>query len=404
MALNVPMQTVQQPIVQSLSDAVAKWTDINNAQQQGQLATQKMDMLKSQTERENKVGDLKFATDKQSALKSVMTDVKSKMDDFTQKTGFAEGSPEFQQRLNAVYSTTADPIVQNITGTPYKQGTNVEWQHVNSLAGMTPAETQANEMQLQTAKQDAILRNQMQLGQFNNEYKDRADQRDFEQSVGLEDRRYGHDLEKAQLENKWKLDTKMETEQAKQQAAQEKPLPATIVKEQQKLRDQIDTASQMNKMLSTFEKQLDDGKLNLSLTGNLANKARNYLGASTDESTALASFQSGMEKMRNDSLRLNSGVQTEGDATRAWNELFANINDEKVVKQRLAEIRGYNESAINFKKADINAMRSEYGKGEFDDSAYTQKQQAATPQEIPPKPPHATQEEWDSFLIKKGLK
>jgi len=401
MALNVPMQAVQQPIVQSLSDAVAKWTDINNAQQQGQLAKQQESRLQSQNARENKLGDLQFGQHQRKAHNEVMTEFKTVLQKKAQAAGIQPNTPEYQQLANATYATGFDKIMQNTGAPPYKIGTNIDLSAVDAL--ITPAEAHAQEMETETAKQNAMLQRQMQLGQFNNEHKDRADQRNYEQSVGLEDRRYGHDLEKAQLENKWNLDTKMETEQAKQQAAQEKPLPATIVKEQQKLRDQIDTASQMNKMLSTFEKQLDDGKLNLSLTGNLANKARNYLGASTDESTALASFQSGMEKMRNDSLRLNSGVQTEGDATRAWNELFANINDEKVVKQRLAEIRGYNESAINFKKADINAMRSEYGKGEFDDSSYT-KQTTVTPQEIPLKPPHATQEEWDTFLIKKGLK
>jgi len=210
MALNVPMQTVQQPIVQSLSDAVAKWTDINNAQQQGQLATQKMDMLKSQTERENKVGDLKFATDKQSALKSVMTDVKSKMDDFTQKTGFSEGSPQFQQRLNAVYATTADPIVQNITGTPYKQGTNVEWQHVNSLAGMTPKEEQANKVAAIEAEWKARLPYQRELATIeDNQFKAHAGIGQTN-ALALEGARHNNDVADAKQKHQWDIDTKME--------------------------------------------------------------------------------------------------------------------------------------------------------------------------------------------------
>ena len=190
-------------------------------------------------------------------------------------------------------------------------------------------------------------------------------QMELDQSKSLADERYNRDVELKRLGI---------------EQSQNKPLPSPIVKEQQKIRDQIASAVQMNNMLSGFEKQLDEGKLNLSLTGNAANQALNYAGMATDESTNFSNFQAGMEKMRNDSLRLNSGVQTEGDAQRAWNELFKNINDEKVVKARLAEIRKYNDSAINFKKGDINAMRAEYGKGEFDDSVYGQQSQPATNQ------------------------
>jgi len=216
-------------------------------------------------------------------------------------------------------------------------------------------------------------------------------QMELDQSKSLADERYNRDVELKRLGI---------------EQAQNKPLPSPIVKEQQKIRDQIASAVQMNNMLSGFEKQLDEGKLNLSLTGNAANQALNYAGLATDESTNFSNFQAGMEKMRNDSLRLNSGVQTEGDAQRAWNELFKNINDEKVVKARLAEIRKYNDSAINFKKGDINAMRAEYGKGEFDDSAYGQQSQPATNQsqqtQIPPAPQGVDPAQWQAFMKQRG--
>jgi len=191
MALNVPMQTVQQPIVQSLSDAVAKWTDINNAQQQGQLAKQQEARLQSQNARENKLGDLQFGQHQRKAHNEVMTEFKTVLQKKAQAAGIQPNTPEYQQLANATYATGFDKIMQNTGAPPYKIGTNIDLGAVDAL--ITPAEAQANEMQLQTAKQDAILRNQMQLGQFNNEYKDRADQRDYEQQRQLKGYDYQHD-------------------------------------------------------------------------------------------------------------------------------------------------------------------------------------------------------------------
>lgn len=382
MALNVPMANDVQVNVPSLSDAVGKWTKINAMQQRQELAKNEEARAVDTTERANKMNDLKFGGEQRAAHKEIMTDFKTVLQKKAQMAGVQPNTPEYQQLANATYSTGYDKLMQNTGAPPHDPNTDIDLGAVEALT--TAQEAHAMEMEQETAKQNAMFNRQKELAQMNFAHSDQADERNYGQSVDLAGIKHGYDLESAQMENQWKNDAKMDFEQVKQAAAQDKPLPATIVKEQQKLRDQIDTASQMNNMLGTFEKQLEDGKLNLSLTGNLANKARNYAGMANDDSTAFASFQSGMEKMRNDSLRLNSGVQTEGDATRAWNELFANINDEKVVKQRLKEIRGYNESAINFKKADINAMRSEYGKGEFDDSAYTQQsQQTTTPQDIP---------------------
>lgn len=117
----------------------------------------------------------------------------------------------------------------------------------------------------------------------------------------------------------------------------------------------------MDTQLGNIGQQIDNGTLNLSFAGNLANKGRNAVGWNNQESTNFSSFQSTMEKMRNDSLRLNKGTQTEGDAERAWNELFANINDNKVVKQRLAEIQALNSQATKVHVGLINSRRKNNG-------------------------------------------
>ena len=69
-----------------------------------------------------------------------------------------------------------------------------------------------------------------------------------------------------------------------------------------------------------------------------------------------------LEKLRNDSLRLNTGVQTDGDATRAWDEILANMNDTNIVKTRLAEIRRLNQRAKEELYFRVTTIRNEYGK------------------------------------------
>jgi hypothetical protein len=89
-------------------------------------------------------------------------------------------------------------------------------------------------------------------------------------------------------------------------------------------------------------------------------------GMSTEESRNFATFKSNMERLRNESLRLNTGVQTDGDAQRAWNELFQNINDTKLVQQRLQEIQRINARGVELQKLKIDSVRANYGKGPMD--------------------------------------
>ncbi|MNY53581.1 hypothetical protein D3C86_1893470 [compost metagenome] len=77
-----------------------------------------------------------------------------------------------------------------------------------------------------------------------------------------------------------------------------------------------------------------------------------------------------LEKLRNDSLRLNKGVQTEGDAQRAWNELLANINDPKLVEQRLGEILAINQRAGELRGLSNDSMRANFGHDPMDYSQY----------------------------------
>lgn len=157
---------------------------------------------------------------------------------------------------------------------------------------------------------------------------------------------------------------------AAQQKVAPKPIPAAALKMQQESLDAIGTAASINADLDAVTKQISDGKLKFGPISNLVNSGLNAVGASTEESRNFASFKANLEKLRNDSLRLNKGVQTDGDAQRAWNELFQNINDTEFVKQRLGEIKRINERAVQLRKLDIDNIRVNYGHEPLDTTPY----------------------------------
>lgn len=153
-------------------------------------------------------------------------------------------------------------------------------------------------------------------------------------------------------------------------------LPTSALKMQGEELDAIGTGSAINADLGAIGQQVQTGGLELGPVKNLMAKAKNIAGVSDEQSRNLASFQATLEKLRNDTLRLNKGVQTEGDAVRAWNELLSNINDPKLVSQRIGEIQKINERAANLRKLNVDVIRSNFGVEPLDTSNY-QNQPAA---------------------------
>lgn len=147
-----------------------------------------------------------------------------------------------------------------------------------------------------------------------------------------------------------------------------RPVPSAILKAEGEDLQDVQTIGQLNDRLGGYIAQIDNGKLQLGPVQNKVAELKNWAGNSDPASQAYASFIAGMEQMRNESLRLNKGVQTEGDAQRAWNELFANVNDPAVVKKRLEEIRDYNAKAAEFKKNQIGLRRATSNLPELDTS------------------------------------
>lgn len=155
-------------------------------------------------------------------------------------------------------------------------------------------------------------------------------------------------------------------------------LPAPALKMQNELLEEIGIAGSIKSDLAKLDGQLATGDLNVGPFSNLINRGRNVIGRSTPESQNFNTFQTTLERLRNDSLRLNKGVQTEGDAQRAWAELMGNTNDPAVVRKRLQEIQNINDRAITLKRMQIDQVRGNYGLEPMDVNSFSNPQTAIT--------------------------
>ncbi len=165
-----------------------------------------------------------------------------------------------------------------------------------------------------------------------------------------------------------------------------RPVPAGVQSAEDDDIGAVQTTQSINTQLDTILEQLKPDAsgaraLDLGPVNNLVAGAQNFAGMSTPSSRNLAAFQSTLEKIRNDSLRLNKGVQTEGDAIRAWNEVTKNINDPAVVETQLGRIKALNERAAAQRLQTI-AIRRERNKMDPFDPA-----QIALPGAVPAAPP-----------------
>lgn len=147
-------------------------------------------------------------------------------------------------------------------------------------------------------------------------------------------------------------------------------VPATVIKMQTDLLTDLQTTSAVNKVIDRVTNQIDSGELDLGFGKNIFAQGQNAIGLGSPTSRNFASFRASLEKMRNDSLRLNKGVQTEGDAQRAWGELITNLSDPQLVKQRLAEIKDLNEQAIALRKDLVAQAREDSGMPPLDTSRF----------------------------------
>ena len=201
--ISVPMQDIPKPL--SLSDAVGKWTQINNQQAAGQLAQQQETRLADQNQRENKMGELKFNVTQQAGLKDAMTSYKSALQTQAAKLGIQPNTPQYQQLANATYHNGGyDKLVQNMGGHAHDPKTDIDLSAVEAVAGMTLAEQNAADIQQKVAESNALLPNKIAVAEAMSGINAKQDERNFQQSKELAGINHNYAIDTAKQQFGWK--------------------------------------------------------------------------------------------------------------------------------------------------------------------------------------------------------
>jgi len=157
-----------------------------------------------------------------------------------------------------------------------------------------------------------------------------------------------------------------ETIAANRQAAADRKgakLNPSLQKEEDADFGMIDGAKAAASDIQPVIDNLTSGKLQLGALQNAFNASRNFFGRSTPESQAYAELERGITRITNESLRLNKGVQTEGDAQRAAKEVIAAFgkNDTALMTKALQDLQRINLRAAENKASMIDRRRTSQG-------------------------------------------
>jgi len=403
--LNVPMQPVQ-PVL-SLSDAVGKWTQINNQQAEGQLAQQQETRLADQNQRENKMGELKFNITQQAGLKDAMTSYKSALQSQAAKLGVQPNTPQYQQLANATYHNGGyDKLVQNMGGHPHDPKTDIDLSAVDVVAGMTPSEQNAAELQNKKAELDLAQPYKMELARETAGLAQQGREQGYQHDVMMKDIDYQY--RDARDERKYHDD---ELERMKGEGRTgRKPLTEYQAAQLQEKHDKIESeaADALNGIKTTRAeleklKGLQDDVATGSIIGSdLAVGVRKMLPNSIGQGDKLAALQKGYAEaslkaigaLKAGGTTLGAMSDKEGEWVRnAEASLNATGTVNKAILDKGIELLNEREKTINGTVGMHRKTLDRLMSGEFQQQAQTQPQRQA-----PEKPEGVTDEEWNAYL------
>lgn len=123
-------------------------------------------------------------------------------------------------------------------------------------------------------------------------------------------------------------------------AAPLKPLPAALAKVDLDIEESLSAGNAADALLSKHVARLTSGQVDVSNMASALAAGRRFFDRGTTQDANLAELKADLTKMVNESLRLNKGVQTEGDAQRAFQEIMSANDTQTMLRglQRMQEI------------------------------------------------------------------
>lgn len=137
---------------------------------------------------------------------------------------------------------------------------------------------------------------------------------------------------------------------------------------------EIATAEKNNTILTNSNKKLDDwisqtdkGEVKFGLGPRAVAIGQRIIGTQDENTRKLDSLSKFMETERNNILMAAKGTQTEGDATRAMNQIIQNtdLNNQESVAQALRDLKAYKEAQVAGNNSYIESLK---GKRKLDNT------------------------------------
>jgi len=196
---------------------------------------------------------------------------------------------------------------------------------VKELAEMTQRISQFNQ------NQDQIKAQQAQLNLFKDQ--------------GLANSEQSLNIQRAQLRlqeqnNQFQQQMKLDAEKRKEETARSKPLPAYLAKDEEADYGVATAATNLASDANNFIGRIKSGDIKFGLKDRASIRARQLVGSNDPDVLAREDYDKFLKVLTNESLRLNKGTQTEGDAVRAAKELESSESPQAAASamRRLLEI------------------------------------------------------------------
>lgn len=158
----------------------------------------------------------------------------------------------------------------------------------------------------------------------------------------------------------------------------QKPLPVGALNLQDEITNAMANVGNLAYDASDMAARLRRGEIPLKPTGKLEAWGRNQFGISDEQSRAYGEYKTFVEGIRNAVLLLHKGVQTEGDAKRALNQLVSAGNDPKLAADALDKIARMNQRGLKLQEIRLSNLRANYGLPPLDTSKLSSSLSPAT--------------------------
>lgn len=141
-----------------------------------------------------------------------------------------------------------------------------------------------------------------------------------------------------------------------------KPIPVGSLNKVLEAQEALGATQVISDIIQKHARRMQSGELVVGPVDTIGAKFRTGIGMANAQDVNLNEWEADKTKIVNESLRLNKGVQTEGDAQRAIEELMG-ARDQATAARALRRLAEINARAVQLQKQKLTTIYSNYGRG-----------------------------------------